>query len=267
LRLANETLARFPVDRVLRPVMNSLRKDIELNPAADRARQPQAARPLPIDERPHDNEYEWKGNPYRLDGWLKPTLVALVFACDDPLAAWAADSAGRAFRTLDGGRSWHAVTSGLRGESVQNLAASDRRTLVLWAQTPKGPFVTRDGGLSWRPAGDDAPKFLTPDFSQWLKLSDSFWLRISAEGKLERTSDGGQSTQSAMQGWRVPLTRSVFRAPFGAVASGPGGLYRTSDGEHWDEIKLWREDETGAADFLHAYWMGRYYGFVLPDPN
>ena len=28
------------------------------------------------------------------------------------------------------------------------------------------------------------------------------------------------------------------------------------------ELKLWREDETGAADFLHAYWMGQYYGFI-----
>ena len=32
LELANATLARFPVDRVLRPVMNSLRADIELLP-------------------------------------------------------------------------------------------------------------------------------------------------------------------------------------------------------------------------------------------
>jgi hypothetical protein len=28
---------------------------------------------------------------------------------------------------------------------------------------------------------------------------------------------------------------------------------------------LWREQETGAADYLHAYWMGRYYGFLPPD--
>jgi hypothetical protein len=25
------------------------------------------------------------------------------------------------------------------------------------------------------------------------------------------------------------------------------------------------EDETGAAGFLHAYWTGRYYGFVPAD--
>src|SRR5262249_9814512 len=106
LRLAVKTLKRFPVDRVLRPGMNSLRADIELNPFADRFQEKQSAKPLPIDQRPLDNEYEWKGNPYRLDGWLKPTVTAYQVACDDPLVAWFADSTGRVYGTLDGGKSW-----------------------------------------------------------------------------------------------------------------------------------------------------------------
>ena len=40
-------------------------------------------------------------------------------------------------------------------------------------------------------------------------------------------------------------------ARVGVIAHGP----------RWTEAKLWREEETGPADFLHAYWMGRYYGF------
>lgn len=265
LRLAGETLARFPVDRVTRPVMNSLRNDIEISSSGDRFRRKQAASPLPIDERPLDNEYEWKGNPYRLDGWLKPTLTAIEFSCDDPRVAWFADSRGRMFRTLDGGRSWHNVTTGLMGAGVENLVASKERTFVVWAQTGGGVFVTRDGGLSWRPAGDEAPEFAAPDFAAWVKLSDSLWLRIGAEGQLERSTDGGRSAEPAMQGWRIKIARSVFDTPWGVVASGPGGAYRTTDGRNWQEIKLWRENETGAADFLHAYWMGRYYGFVAPD--
>jgi len=34
------------------------------------------------------------------------------------------------------------------------------------------------------------------------------------------------------------------------------------DGENWTELKLGRENETGTADYLHAYWMGRYYGMI-----
>jgi hypothetical protein len=267
LRQANETLARFPIDRVLRPVMNSLRSDIELNPNADRARQKQAAQPVPIDQRPRDNEYEWKGNPYRLDGWLKPTVVAMQFSCDDSLAAWFADSAGRVYRTLDGGTSWHKATEGLMGAAVQNLIASERRSYVVWAQTDKGVFVTRDGGLSWRPAAEDAPTFAAPNANEWLKLSESSWLRVNANGELERSADGGKTTQTAMKGWRIPRAQSVLRTPRGVVASGPGGAYESPDGETWSELKLWREEETGAADFLHAYWMGRYYGFVPADSS
>ncbi|MEX0675667.1 MAG: hypothetical protein WD063_01240 [Pirellulales bacterium] len=265
LRLAGETLARFPVDRVLRPVMNSLRTDIEISSTGDRFRQKQAATPLPIDQRPLDNEYEWKGNPYRLDGWLKPTLTAIEFSCDDPLVAWFADSHGRMYRTLDGGRSWHDVSTGLMGADVRNLVASKERTLVVWAQTGGGVFVTRDGGMSWRPAGDDAPEFAAPDFREWVKLSDSLWMRVNGESQLERSTDGGRSAEPAAQGWRIAIASSVFHTPWGIVASGPGGAYRTTDGRNWQELKLWREDETGAADFLHAYWMGRYYGFVPPD--
>jgi len=65
-----------------------------------------------------------------------------------------------------------------------------------------------------------------------------------------------------MKGWRIPRADSFFVISDGLIASGPGGCYQSKDGENWRELKLWRENETGAADFLHAYWMGRYYGFI-----
>src|SRR5581483_2407936 len=70
LDLAADTLRRYPVDRVLRPVMNSIRPDMEVSPYSERGGQKQAAKPIPIDQRPLDNEYAWKGNPYQMDGWL-----------------------------------------------------------------------------------------------------------------------------------------------------------------------------------------------------
>src|SRR6185503_6021342 len=59
LRLALETLKLFPVDRVFRPVMNSLRQDIELNPNSSQRNGKQSAKPIPINQRPLDNEYTW----------------------------------------------------------------------------------------------------------------------------------------------------------------------------------------------------------------
>ena len=66
--------------------------DMEANPYPDRGKLKQAAKPIPIDERPLDNEYAWKGNPYQMDGWLLPAIPALEFSCDDPRVAWFSDS-------------------------------------------------------------------------------------------------------------------------------------------------------------------------------
>src|SRR5262249_36562657 len=84
LQLGVETLTLYPLDRVLRPVMGSLRPGVELNPHVPEGRTPQSSKPVPINLRPHDNEYEWKGNPYQLDGWLKPHVTSMAFSADDP---------------------------------------------------------------------------------------------------------------------------------------------------------------------------------------
>src|SRR5262249_30622555 len=104
-------------------------------------------------------------------------------------------------------------------------------------------------------------RFVPPDFKQWQRVSDHLYVRID-EGKLMISRDGGQTSLPSMKGWRIPRAASVFVTPHGIIASGPGGCYQSTDGEAWTELKLWPEQETGQADFLHAYWMGRYYGFI-----
>ncbi len=260
---ANRTLDLFPVDRVLRPVMNSLRSDIKLVPRPNGRGQALSTTPLPVNERPHDNEYEWKGNPYRLDGWLKPTVTTFAFSCDDPLVAWFTDSTGGIYMTLDGGKNWQPVNRALQGAQVTQIAASTQRTFVLWAKTDKGVFITRDGGLSWREAAaDSVPEFTAKNFHQWIDFDDQFQFRVNDKSQLVRKAKTGDAEQVAMKDWTIPLAHSIFHTPWGIIASGPGGCCLTTDGERWEELKLWREDETGAADFLHAYWMGRYYGFL-----
>jgi hypothetical protein len=233
LELSEETLRRYPVDRVLRPVMNSIRSDLEMSPFPDRGGAKQAVKPVPIDQRPLDNEYAWKGNPYATDGWLRPAVTSIQFACDDPLVAWFSEEGGRAYMTRDGMRSWTEIDFGLEGAKVLRLAASKERTFVIYAETDRGVFVSRDGGMSWR-APEDHPPFA------------------------DRESD----LPANLDGWRIPLATWKMTSSRGVIAGGPGGAYLSKDGRHWTELKLWREDETGAADYLHAYWMGRYYRLV-----
>ena len=124
-------------------------------------------------------------------------------------------------------------------------------------------LLTRDGGLSWRTApAENLPTFTKYDFKQPLTLASGATLRINESDELVRSTDGGKTSQLAMNGWRIPRAKSLFQTPWGIIASGPGGAYRSADGQTWEELKLWREMETGPADFLHAYWMGRYYGFL-----
>ncbi len=243
--------------------MNSLRKDIEFNPYIDRGGEKQAAMPIPINERPMDNEYEWKGSPYRLDGWTKPIVTAIQFSADDPQVMWFSDTYGRLYETLDGGKNWSSTSRSMMGARVQNISASKTRTFVLFAQTDKGVIVTRDGGISWVPAPpDQTPGFESHDFAQWQSASDGLSFRIDDQSRLLRSSDGGKTATPCMNEWRIPLANSIFCTRIGVVASGPGGCYLSKDGEKWTELKLWPEMETGSADYLHAYWMGRYYGFL-----
>jgi len=267
LRLAIETLKLFPIDRLLRPVMNSIRPEIELNPHASRHNQKISARPLPINERPHDNEYEWKGDPYQLDHWLKPDVTAFRYSCDDPLVAWFTDSNGKIYMTRDGGKTWQDMTFGLMGARMLNFAVSPKRTFVLYAQTDQGICITRDGGMSWRVyEGDEKPTFEQKDFTAW-QGDEKIQLRIRESGELVRTTDGGKTEEPCMQGWRIPRASYVYHTPTGFIAGGPGGCYHSSDGKRWREMQLWPELETGAADFLHAYWMGRYYGFITGNES
>jgi hypothetical protein len=137
-------------------------------------------------------------------------------------------------------------------------------------------MITHDGGMSWRAfvdkpavikAGDDEdkkpvevkPELPANDPHKWARVG-SVDLRIDESGKLVRR--GGRAPESPwMEGWRIPVANWMIVTPKGLFAGGPGGAYLTTDGIGWKEAKLWREEETGAADYLHAYWMGRYYGF------
>ena len=102
---------------------------------------------------------------------------------------------------------------------------------MVWAETDRGIVVTRDGGMSWR-ASEEKPVFEAPGA-----------LNISTNG------------------WRIPAVTWLFETPKGRIAGGPGGAYIAVGAGHWTELKLWPDQETGAADYLHAYWMGRYYKF------
>ena len=144
--------------------------------------------------------------------------------------------------TSDGGKTWRDVSHGLMGAGVRNIVASKERTFILHAQTDRGVMISRDGGMSWRPAAEsDKPEFKSPAFKEWQRVSDKLAVRVNEAGELVQTTDEGKTSSPFMSGWRIPRASSVFITRWGVIASGPGGCYRSTDGDKWTELKLWRD--------------------------
>jgi photosystem II stability/assembly factor-like uncharacterized protein len=136
-------LQTHPTCRVFQPRMNSIRADIEFHEADGRK---EALNPLPVYERPSDNEYEWKGSPYRLDGWTSRIVSVLEISPHDPYVQFAADTSGYSYWSNTQGEVWHAMEGLPR---VHDLLFSPDYPWVAFAATEGGVYRTLDGGMHW----------------------------------------------------------------------------------------------------------------------
>ncbi len=145
------TLQSYPTDKIFRPRMNSIRKDIEM--AEGRSKEP-----LPLYESPWDNEYQWKGSLYQLDGWLSRITPSIAIPQEDAMVVYATD--GRdIFKTVDGGKNWKEIS--------QNLLARPRklacgtRIRMLFVAASDGFYKTTTAGENWQrmplPSGSEDP--------------------------------------------------------------------------------------------------------------
>lgn len=136
-------LRTHPTCRVFQPQMNSIRTDIEfhMNNGVK-----EAQHPLPVYERPSDNEYEWKGSPYRLDGWTSRIVSVLEISPHDPYVQFAADTSGYSYWSNTQGEIWHAMDGLPR---VYDFLFSPDYPWIAFAATDGGIYRTLDGGNQW----------------------------------------------------------------------------------------------------------------------
>ncbi|MGQ9542069.1 MAG: hypothetical protein ACUVTY_13400 [Armatimonadota bacterium] len=140
LQGAKWTLQHYPVDKVFRPRMNSLRKDVAIKDG-------RAVEPLPLHESPRDNEFQWKGDPYALDGWLSRPVISVAVALEDEQVWFALEENGTIYRTRDGGRTWRKLET-LPPER-SHLVAAGRRVGYLYAAAGSSLYQSLDGGRTW----------------------------------------------------------------------------------------------------------------------
>jgi len=136
-------LQTHPTCRVFQPQMNSIRTDIEFH--MDNGSK-EALHPLPVYERASDNEYEWKGSPYRLDGWTSRIASVLEISPHDRYVQFAADTSGYSYWSNTQGEIWHAMDGLPR---VNDFLFSPDYPWLAFAATNAGIYRTLDGGHHW----------------------------------------------------------------------------------------------------------------------
>jgi hypothetical protein len=139
-------MRHYPTNKFFQPRMLSHRADKD-----------QFDLPLPLSQRPFDNEYDFKGDPYRLDGWASRFVTGVSVSPADPKVVFACDDEGFLYRSLDGGATWAESFAGLGGAKVRAVLAPPVKLEIVLAATDRGVYHSRDGGYSWsHVAGSDA---------------------------------------------------------------------------------------------------------------
>jgi len=254
LKEALWTLQTWPTKRVYRPRMNSIRKDIKI---VDQ----RAEEPLPMYESPWDNEYQWKGNLYTLDGWLSRITVSLAVPANDRMVMYATDTNGDIYKTVDGGKNWREISQNLPANAVK-LAAS-RRTRMLFVAANDGFYRTTTAGRDWErmpiPAAGGVPKDIVVD------TTNPNVLYAVTDTTVYRSKDFGErwlgETWEDIAAGLPPSNARKF-----LVATGnPTMVYAVLDGIVFSKRADGTEWTQGATIGMGEY--ARTYPWLVADPN
>lgn len=145
------TLQSYPTDKIFRPRMNSIRKDIEIEGSRSKE-------PLPMYESPWDNEYQWKGSLYQLDGWISRITTSIAIPEEDAMVIYATDGS-YIFKTVDGGKNWREISQNFQARPKK--LACGKRVRMLFVAGSDGFYKTTNAGESWirmpLPSGSGEP--------------------------------------------------------------------------------------------------------------
>ncbi len=242
------TLQSYPTDKIFRPRMNSIRKDIEM--ADGRSKEP-----LPLYESPWDNEYQWKGSLYQLVGWLSRITTSIAIPEEDPMVIYATDG-GDIFKTVDGGKNWREISQNLLAQPRK--LACGRRVRMLFVAASDGFYKTTNAGESWHgmplPSGSGDPVNIHVD-----RANPNVLYAVTDKG-VYRSADHGEKwigeRWEELTGGLPPAERQSFYVGLGD----PTILYAILDGITYSRA-------TGESEWQRGGQAGVRYGrFVTTYP-
>ena len=136
LKEALYTLQTFPTDMTIKPRMNSLNPNLKP--------------PYPTYLAAWDNEYIWKANLLRADGWHSRIVVDVAVSPEDPKVILAVGEGGHLYQSRDGASTWQNWRP-----IDQNLTSHIKRvdvggkTRILAVACNDGFYLTTSGGRLW----------------------------------------------------------------------------------------------------------------------
>jgi photosystem II stability/assembly factor-like uncharacterized protein len=130
------SLQTWPTDTTMRPRMSSLNK--KLKP------------PYPVYAAAWDNEYIWKGNLLRPDGWLSRIVTDVAVPAEDPVVLYAIDTNGDLYQSRDGASTvagWLPIDTHL--PSPARAIDAGPKVRMVFAACDDGFYASKTGGDSW----------------------------------------------------------------------------------------------------------------------
>lgn len=250
LREALFTLQTFPTDMTIKPRMNSLNPDIKP--------------PYPTYLAAWDNEYIWKANVLRPDGWHSRIVVDVAVSPEDAMVIFAVGAEGGLYQSRDGAstwQSWRAIDQSLRSP-VRSVVVGERSRILMTA-CDDGFYLTTTAGSSWRkmPVPLDSEKPIDIEISP-----ENFNIVYAITDKnVYRSRNYGD--EYVGQSWEK-LTAELpgLRTPKFVIAHGsPGRLYAVSERRIFTR-RLNEQEWTRGSDF----GLGEYaetYPWLVADPK
>lgn len=250
LKEALFTLQTFPTDMTIKPRMNSLN--------------PSVKPPYPTYLAAWDNEYIWKANVLRPDGWGSRIVTDVAVSPEDPMVIYAVGEEGGLYQSRDGAstwKNWRSIDQNLHSP-VRKVAVGEKSRILVIA-CDDGFYLTTMAGKSWQkmpvPFGSERPMdIIAPhsDFRVIYAITDK---------NVYRSRDFGDEYMG--QSWES-LTAELppLSSPKFVVAHGlPGRLYVVSENRIFTR-PLDEDSWTRGSNFGFDRY-GETYPWLVADPN